>query len=143
MKKLIMGLGLSAIVGFSAAASAGQCTMQKLQGAYALKFQAIASNNVAEMHQTNRVQLNKNGTGKVTAAVYADNGDLYGDYVTYPVRWQVGGDCTGAIEITVGNGLYTGFFVVTGNPKEPVIEGVMQDSVYRNTGPMEMKKIRF
>ena len=74
-----MGLGLSAIVGFSAAASAGQCTKAKLQGRYVLTHSFDDSIDKTEYVGAMTIKLNKNGTGKVTAAAAAYNGMAGGD----------------------------------------------------------------
>ena len=140
MKKLIMGLGLSAIVGFSAAASAGQCTKAKLQGRYVQTAVFEDSVGLTTTHAIARLQLNKNGTGKVTATVDAESGGLFGGYVNWPLRWDVAGDCTGAIEIEGDFDLLINF-VASGNPQAPVMHGVMTNG--SQSGPMRLEKIRF
>ena len=142
MKKLIMGLGLSAIVGFSAAASAGQCTKAKLQGRYVLTHSFDDSIDKTEYVGAMTIKLNKNGTGKVTAAAAAYNGMAGGDYVSWPARWNVNADCAGALEYTTPDGKVTGWFFVSGNPQQPIMDGVTIDS-FNETGKLQMKKIRF
>ena len=140
MKKLIMGLGLSAIVGFSAAASAGQCTKAKLQGAYAIGATYEDSAGLFTSHSILRLQLSKNGKGKVTAGVDAEAGGINGGYVNWPLRWDVAGDCTGVIEIGGDFDLFVNF-VASGNPQAPVMQGVITNG--RQSGPIRMEKIRF
>ena len=82
------------------------------------------------------------GTGKVTAAVESMNGEMLGNYVYWKVRWNVAGDCTGAMELDGTKGMSTYWFMVSGNPKEPVIDGVMIDHADQ-TGAVQMKKIKF
>ena len=143
MKKLIMGLGLSVIVGFSAAASAGQCTKAKLQGRYVVSGTTDDNNSYYGAGFFYRIVLNKNGTGKVIAAAELIDGYIEADYVQFPIEWDVAGDCTGSAFIIDGRGLIRMVFAVSGRPNAPVLTGLGDSSFRGMSGLWRAEKVFF
>ena len=143
MKKLIMGLGLSAIVGFSAAASAGQCTMNKLKGWYVVSGTTDDTNSYYGAGFFYRIVLNKNGNGKVVAAAELIDGEIKADYVQFPIKWDVAGDCTGNVFVDDGRGGINMVFAVSGRQSEPVLTGLADASFRGMSGLWRAEKVRF
>ena len=143
MKKLIMGLGLSAIVGFSAAASAGQCTKDRLKGWYVVSGTTDDNNSYYGAGFFYRIVLYKNGTGKVRAAAELIDGEIEADYVQFPIEWDVAGDCTGSAFVDDGRGGINLVFAVSGRQSEPVLTGLSDASFREMSGLWRAEKVRF
>ena len=137
IQALIGGVALIA----AGAATAGDCSKDKVAGRYIVEATSQESARYWVGHGMYRVFLSKQGGGTVTAFAESFNGMVAADNVSWSVEWDVFPDCTGYLFIDNDLGGGEGVFGVAGPRSNPVLMGVIADGDL--SGKMRAERIRF